>query len=125
MLLLLLRLLLLRGKHGVMGELLCWHAVRSHVAVLWCHLLLIPQRSGREVRRMHQNWRLHILLAVCPNCVSAAAAVLIRVSQLPLAGCSWLGLLTPDGRPSPADAAGDRHGVIARWLFWSDRTTDR
>lgn len=32
--------------------------------------------------------------------------------QFPFAGCGRLGLLTPDGRPSTADAADDRHGVI-------------
>lgn len=49
MVLLLLLLLLLWRRYRMMGVLLCWHAVCGHVAVLWPHLLLIPQCSGSEV----------------------------------------------------------------------------
>lgn len=69
-------LLLLLRRHRMMGMLLCRHGVRGHVVVFWPHLLLIPQHSGGEVGWMHHRWRLHILLTVQPNRISAAAAVL-------------------------------------------------
>lgn len=37
---------------------------------------------------------------------------MLTFRQFPFAGCARLGLLTPDGRSSTADAADDRHGVI-------------
>ncbi len=67
---------LLRRRYRLMGMLLCWHGVCGRVAVLWPHLLWIPQYSGGEVGRMHHHWRLHVLLTVHPNGVTAAAAVL-------------------------------------------------
>ena len=70
-------LLLLLGRHGLMGVLLCWHGVSGGVAVLCPHLLWIPQYSGGEMGRMHHHWRLHVLLTVHPDSVSAAAAVLL------------------------------------------------
>lgn len=67
---------LLLERHRLMGQLLCWHGECGSVAVLWPHLLWITQYSRAEVGRMHHDWRLHVLLAVHPNCITAAAAVL-------------------------------------------------
>lgn len=68
---------LLLCSHRLMGMLLCWHGVCGCVAVLWPHLLWIPQYCRREVGRMHHHWRLHVLLTVHPGCVTTAAAVLL------------------------------------------------
>ena len=68
--------LLLLGRDGLMGMLLCWHGVCRREAVLRPHLLWIPQYSGGEVGRGHHHRRLHVLLAVHPNGIRAAAAVL-------------------------------------------------
>lgn len=68
---------LLLGSYRLMGMLLCWHSVCGREAFLWPHLLWIPQYGRGEVGRMHHHWRLHVLLTVHPDCISAAAAILL------------------------------------------------